>query len=191
MHQLTLRVPDELAAQLKLAAHGRDESVNGYAVMVLSAAVDPELAGDEVTGLKERLARAGLLLAPARLLEGSPLRTGAQPCPRGRRRAWQATVGLRRRGSPLSTFVDSSALVKLYADEPGHREIRALAVLVVSALARVEVPSAPSCDGPPVARAFYCCRRASDERTRTPPPPCEIRETGGLNGRRAFSGSGS
>jgi predicted nucleic acid-binding protein len=32
--------------------------------------------------------------------------------------------------------------VKLYADEPGHRPIRALGTLVVSAIARVEVPSA-------------------------------------------------
>jgi len=32
--------------------------------------------------------------------------------------------------------------VKLYADEPGHRPIRALETLVVSAIARVEVPSA-------------------------------------------------
>lgn len=32
--------------------------------------------------------------------------------------------------------------MKLYADEPGHRAIRALDALVVSALARVEVPSA-------------------------------------------------
>jgi predicted nucleic acid-binding protein len=32
--------------------------------------------------------------------------------------------------------------VKLYADEAGHREIRALRLLVVSAIVRVEVPSA-------------------------------------------------
>lgn len=32
--------------------------------------------------------------------------------------------------------------MKLYADEPGHREIRALRLLVVSAITRVEVPSA-------------------------------------------------
>lgn len=32
--------------------------------------------------------------------------------------------------------------MKLYADEPGHRAIRALHLLVVSAVARVEVPSA-------------------------------------------------
>jgi uncharacterized protein len=32
--------------------------------------------------------------------------------------------------------------VKLYADEPGHRPIRVLEMLVVSAITRVEVPSA-------------------------------------------------
>jgi len=32
--------------------------------------------------------------------------------------------------------------VKLYADEPGHEEIRAVEILVLSCLARVEVPSA-------------------------------------------------
>jgi uncharacterized protein len=32
--------------------------------------------------------------------------------------------------------------VKLYADEPGHRSIRALQLLVISAVTRVEVPSA-------------------------------------------------
>jgi predicted nucleic acid-binding protein len=32
--------------------------------------------------------------------------------------------------------------VKLYADEPGHRAIRALPLIVISAIARVEVPSA-------------------------------------------------
>lgn len=32
--------------------------------------------------------------------------------------------------------------MKLYADEPGHRPIRALETLIVSAIARVEVPSA-------------------------------------------------
>jgi predicted nucleic acid-binding protein len=42
----------------------------------------------------------------------------------------------------VSVFADSSALVKLYADEPGHELVRALDRLVVSHLARVEVPSA-------------------------------------------------
>lgn len=42
----------------------------------------------------------------------------------------------------MSVFADSSALVKLYADEPGHAVIRAIGILVVSCLARVEVPAA-------------------------------------------------
>ncbi len=42
----------------------------------------------------------------------------------------------------MSTFADSSAVVKLYVDEAGHREVRKPEVLLVSALTRVEVPSA-------------------------------------------------
>jgi predicted nucleic acid-binding protein len=42
----------------------------------------------------------------------------------------------------MSTFADSSALVKLYADEAAHQEIRELAGIVIAALARVEVPAA-------------------------------------------------
>ena len=42
----------------------------------------------------------------------------------------------------MTVFADSSALVKLYADEPGHERVRELSTLVVSQLARVEVPSA-------------------------------------------------
>jgi predicted nucleic acid-binding protein len=39
-------------------------------------------------------------------------------------------------------FADSSAVVKLYADEQDHQLIRELGGLVVSTLARVEVPAA-------------------------------------------------
>jgi predicted nucleic acid-binding protein len=42
----------------------------------------------------------------------------------------------------VTAFADSGALVKLYADEPGHERVRELPTLVVSQLARVEVPSA-------------------------------------------------
>lgn len=42
----------------------------------------------------------------------------------------------------MIAFADSSAIVKLYAEEPGHHLVRKLEVLVVSALARVEVPAA-------------------------------------------------
>lgn len=42
----------------------------------------------------------------------------------------------------MTVFADSSALVKRYADEPGASEVRAFTLVVVSALARVEVPAA-------------------------------------------------
>jgi predicted nucleic acid-binding protein len=42
----------------------------------------------------------------------------------------------------MSVFADSSALVKLYADEFGHEQIRPFRPLVISQLARVEVPAA-------------------------------------------------
>jgi predicted nucleic acid-binding protein len=42
----------------------------------------------------------------------------------------------------LSTFADSSALVKLYADEAGHKYVRGLESVAIAQLARVEVPAA-------------------------------------------------
>jgi predicted nucleic acid-binding protein len=42
----------------------------------------------------------------------------------------------------MIAFADSSALVKIYATEPGSRHVTRLANLVVSELARVEVPAA-------------------------------------------------
>jgi predicted nucleic acid-binding protein len=42
----------------------------------------------------------------------------------------------------LSTFADSSALVKLYADEVGYEQIRGLVSVAVTQLARVGVPAA-------------------------------------------------
>jgi predicted nucleic acid-binding protein len=41
-----------------------------------------------------------------------------------------------------TVFADSSALVKLYADEPRAEDVRRIERLVVSQLARVEVPAA-------------------------------------------------
>jgi hypothetical protein len=64
MRQVTLRIEDRLANFLKQAAAARNESVNAYAQTVLSAAVDPEHAGDETAQLRERLERAGLLAHP-------------------------------------------------------------------------------------------------------------------------------
>ncbi len=42
----------------------------------------------------------------------------------------------------MSVFADSSALVKRYAKEEGQNLVRQIPVLVISHLARVEVPSA-------------------------------------------------
>jgi predicted nucleic acid-binding protein len=42
----------------------------------------------------------------------------------------------------MTVFADSSALVKLYADEVGADEVRRVQAFVVSAAARVEVPAA-------------------------------------------------
>lgn len=42
----------------------------------------------------------------------------------------------------MTVFADSSALVKLYADERNAERVRAVPVFVVSAMARVEVPAA-------------------------------------------------
>lgn len=97
MSQLTLRVPDELVRQVKLAAGERGVSVNRWATAVLSAAVDPAFAGDGAQALRERLARAGLLVTVA---------------PTGRRRPDRAAVARARtaagRGRPLSALVSES-----------------------------------------------------------------------------------
>jgi plasmid stability protein len=62
MAQLTLRIPDQLLAPLRSAASTSGKSVNAWATAVLSAAVDPDLAGDEAEALRARLRRAGLLV---------------------------------------------------------------------------------------------------------------------------------
>jgi plasmid stability protein len=60
--QLTLRVPDQVVPDLKQAAAASGKSLNAWATAVLTAAVDPNLAGDEAQRVRERLARAGLLM---------------------------------------------------------------------------------------------------------------------------------
>ena len=94
MAQLTLRVDDELARRLKDVAAERHQSVNAYAGAVLAAVVDPSLAGDDVERLRERLARAGLLVPAS---------------DRERRRPSEAVLGRARsaagRGEQLSDLV--------------------------------------------------------------------------------------
>lgn len=62
MAQLTLRIPDQVVPDLKQAAAASGKSLNAWATAVLTAAVDPNLAGDEAERIRERLARAGLLM---------------------------------------------------------------------------------------------------------------------------------
>jgi hypothetical protein len=96
MIQLTLRLPEELAERVKRAAQRRGSSVNRFACAVLAAAVDPELAGDEMARLRERLDRAGLLAA-------------MPPATRPVRRPDPAAVAAARaaagRGRPLADLV--------------------------------------------------------------------------------------
>ena len=68
MAQLTIRTTDELVDQVRSAARRLGRSMNEYVVAVLGAATDPELAGDDVERIRERLHRAGLLVPgePAR-----------------------------------------------------------------------------------------------------------------------------
>ena len=65
MAQLTLRIADELAGQLKQEAARRGESVNALATHALRALVDPDLHDDALERTRERLRRAGLLEEPA------------------------------------------------------------------------------------------------------------------------------
>lgn len=58
---MSLRLPDELADQIRAHAERAGHSVNRWIALVLGAAVDPELAGSEAERVRERLARAGLL----------------------------------------------------------------------------------------------------------------------------------
>jgi hypothetical protein len=94
MVQLTLRVPDDLAADLKRVAATRGTSVNALATETLSAIVDPAFAGGLDRQLRERLARAGLLADTAAT-------TGVPPSEESLREA-RAAAGRRR---PLSDYV--------------------------------------------------------------------------------------
>jgi predicted transcriptional regulator len=84
MRQVTLRLSDDLADRLKKAARAQGLSVNGYATAVLAAAVELELAGDEASRVRERLARAGLLAPTSGTARGRPSKAAVA---RARKRA--------------------------------------------------------------------------------------------------------
>ena len=64
MAQLTVRLEDDLARELKVHAEGAGRSVNAWVIAVLRAAVDPEFADSAAERTRGRLARAGLLVTP-------------------------------------------------------------------------------------------------------------------------------
>lgn len=68
MAQLTIRLDDDLAAQIKAHTDGLGRSVNGWAVAVLRTAIDPEFADSDTERTRGRLARAGLLMTPSSAL---------------------------------------------------------------------------------------------------------------------------
>ena len=93
MSQVTWRAPDELVERVRRAAERQGRSLNAYLTRLAEAAVNPELAGDELERLRERLTRAGLI---------------AEPGPRRRRPDREAVAGAGRRaghGTPLSDLI--------------------------------------------------------------------------------------
>lgn len=64
MSQVTWRAPDELVERVRQVAARQGRSLNDYLTRLAEAAVDPELAGNDMERLRERLARAGLIVAP-------------------------------------------------------------------------------------------------------------------------------
>jgi predicted HicB family RNase H-like nuclease len=94
MTQWTIRVPEKLAGQVRATAEAAGRSVNGWVTSVLSAAVDPDLAGDEAQRVRERLRQAGLLYEP-------PRRRIRRPSPEEIAEARRAAA----RGKSLSEYV--------------------------------------------------------------------------------------
>jgi hypothetical protein len=71
MAQVSWRAPEALVEQVKAVAAREGRSLNEYLTRVLTAVVDPDTADDEMTSLRERLARAGIL-APPTAAVGAP-----------------------------------------------------------------------------------------------------------------------
>ena len=73
MGQITIRADDELIGRVKQVAAESGRSMNEWTCLVLDAATDPDLAGDEVARLRERLRLAGLLYEPEADPRGTPV----------------------------------------------------------------------------------------------------------------------
>ena len=91
--QLTIRIAEELASRVKVAADAAGKSVNGWVNAVLSAAANPDLQNDELERIRERLRLAGLLFEPPKRAR------------RPSKRAVDEARAAAGRGKPLSEFV--------------------------------------------------------------------------------------
>jgi hypothetical protein len=93
MGHVTWRASPELLDRVRRAAAAEQRSVNEYLTRLAEAATNPELAGDDIARIRERLARAGLLAPP-----GQPRSERPDPAAvaKARREAGQHT--------PLSDF---------------------------------------------------------------------------------------
>lgn len=95
MAQLTVRLADDLAREVKAYAASLGYSVNSWVVAVLDAAVNPDLETSESERTRARLERAGLLVkTPGRSRAAAPDRRRVE-------RARQAAGT----GTPLSRLV--------------------------------------------------------------------------------------
>jgi hypothetical protein len=90
---MTWRPSDELLERVRRAAERQGRSMNEYVSAVLDIATNPHLAGTEVSLLRERLDRAGLLAHADQRHRRPP----AEEVVRAR-----AAAG---RGTPLSTLI--------------------------------------------------------------------------------------
>lgn len=95
MAQLTLRIDDELAQQIKTHADVLGRSVNSWVTALLRTAIDPDFADNALERTRGRLARAGLLAA-------QPTRAGLVPPDPTALDAARRSAG---RGTPLSQVV--------------------------------------------------------------------------------------
>lgn len=96
MAQVSWRAPDELVDRVRAAAAAQQRSLNEFLTRLAEAATDPELADDELSRTRERLARAGLLVVPERP------RTRPDP------RAVAAARARAGTGTPLSDLVSDN-----------------------------------------------------------------------------------
>lgn len=61
MAQISLRISDDLARDVKADARRQKLSVNGYITFILKSASNPDFGGSEAERVRDRLRRAGLL----------------------------------------------------------------------------------------------------------------------------------